>query len=231
MDYDDSTDSDNSCRDDPPKPKFMEPHEIIAKADPDTKVLILDGTRPPLCNLMALDYVDILDCWEWSPADDNIPDYEGPPGYDGPIDGPDCHICKKMIIPDDERISINKVVYKLIWKEDVKEQENDEEVGVLQCMFCLNFFHRNKCSFFLSHKTYLDKKLKKSWSCANCTPVFIPKGPVPKLSKREFLISLFKFVCKLAQKNECIFNVNLDDDLDVLKNIIKITNEVDFDNG
>ena len=241
MDSDDSLDSDDSWESEGtsdseeeivpilPIKKLLEPEEIISLATSDTKVLILDGSRPSLWNLMKLDYVDILECWEYDNEEDCPPE----PEYTGPIEGPDCHICGKVIIPDDYRISINKEIYTVIWKEDVKKEENIKEVGILQCVFCLNFFHRHKCSLFLSHKSYLNKKISKSWSCAKCTPVFISKlNPVQKCSKNELLVSVFKLMCKLADKTVRNFIVDLYDNRDVLKHIIQISNEFnDFDNG
>ena len=53
-----------------------------------------------------------------------------------------------MIIPDDYRISINKEIYTVVWKEDLKKKENAKEVGILQCVFCLNFF---QCCSLLDH--------------------------------------------------------------------------------
>jgi len=212
--------------------QFLEPQQIVDLATIDTRVLILEGQRDDtLCNFRKKKYEDfvnniIWECWESYHEEDL------PLDYSGPKIGPDCHLCGEEIIPDDYLITINGDIYKVIWKEEVKEEEHSEEVGMLQCVFCFNFYHRHKCSLFLSHTSYFGKKLAKSWSCPTCIPVFVPtKKNVQKISKSELLVSIFKFVCKLAQKEECSFNVNLDDNLDVLKQIIKITNEFDLDNG
>jgi len=212
---------------------FLEPQEIIALATNDTRVLIIDGRRDDdtLCNFRKHyeDYEDnvIWECWK-SYREEDLP-----PDYDEPKTGPDCHLCGEEIVPDDERITINGDYFTLIWREDVKREEDIKEVGILQCVYCFNFYHRHKCSLLLSHASYLSKKLSKTWSCANCVPVFKPKSKmILQKSYDKSLIKIFKFTCKYFDKNVCNIVVDFNLKVDVLNQFIHRISEFGvFDNG
>ncbi len=91
------------------------------------------------------------------------------------LPGPDCHLCGEMILPlgefmDHEDDKYNN--YEIYWRGDIDDK--DEDNGVLQCSYCLNYFHRRMCSLSMSDNSVISAYFKKSWSCPSCVPEFIP---------------------------------------------------------
>jgi hypothetical protein len=118
--------------------------------------------------------------------------YDGDYGGTG-IAGPDCYRCNKEICPEAERCVVDDISYNLLWKDDIREKEECDkgelEVGVLQCVYCFNLFHRFNCSLSMSKSSYIKAKSTRQWACPNCVPEFIP----------------FNF--KITKPNTVIFNL------------------------
>jgi hypothetical protein len=169
------------------------------------------------------------------------------PGSEENHDGPPCHICQKIIISHFIPVDLNNVTY---WycHEDMVEDKVEEtrpkkvakKFGLLQCVYCFNFFHRWKCSLSMNKKSYINKMLDRSWACASCVPVFIPraKNKAKKVNKQdkdknkvllEYLRKIFTELYKIG------FNMNMnvfvnDEYIDLL--IEKVDNVLElYDNG
>lgn len=217
----------------PQQRDYLEPADIIALADPITKVLILDGKEDhkTFYNLIKYDYVDNWSRWEENKTGELRHEQFGP----------DCHLCGEMISPDENIFSIYDNYYSIIWKDSAKEQDNDESVGFLQCVYCFNFYHRHKCSLSMTTEKYLDRKQSKSWCCVECAPIFYPMSKrifahknrfSAKYSENKLLINIFKFVYKFVNKNECNVIVDFNVQLDVFNQIFQTISEFGvFDHG
>jgi len=110
--------------------------------------------------------------------------------YDDGNIGPYCHLCNEVICPDEERCVLEGIQYNISWEKDIREdkkdcgnRKDDLEVGILQCCFCFNVFHRFNCSLTMSKTSYLNLKRTRQWSCPLCVKEFVPLVVKPKVCK------------------------------------------------
>ena len=160
--------------------KSITPNYVKTNANPDTKVLLLpgklsDGNHKPI--------IEFIEDWDYD--------------YDNDEFGPSCFLCNKEIIPDCEKCVIEDTVYSVMWAGDVKGYENgDDNVGIMQCCYCFNVFHRFKCSLSMPTSTYINMQLSKLWTCPLCVPEFRPSTKMSKnkpiISMRKLLVAVFK---------------------------------------
>jgi hypothetical protein len=127
--------------------------EIIKLADPITNVIILEGE-------MIEDRYDTiykgLDFQYWD-DDESL--------------GPECNLCRKIVADISNIFTHDGILYTIIWKGDLEDV--DKDFCSLQCIYCLNYFHRSDCSLSMSNSTYLNILKTKQWSCPLCVPEFI----------------------------------------------------------
>jgi hypothetical protein len=158
-------------------------------------VLVLAGSRFDRINKLFSDYWDCDDVFNWDPNDKYS------------YMGPECKLCKKTIFTEGINIVHNNISYWIyfdyshinvnensccdygIWKSS----RNQDYFGMLQCSYCFGFFHRNKCSLSLSHKSYYQALKSRTWACPICVPIFVPEV----LKQIELQIPLYDFLMKL----------------------------------
>ena len=115
--------------------------------------------------------------------------------------GPLCHLCNKEILPDGDAHTTDDIRFPVYWKADVSKCEKLKDYGILQCCYCLNMFHRNKCSLSMSYESYIAVLKSRCWSCPRCVPVFVPRPKIKNVIKcfsdHHLLIKIFKYFNKL----------------------------------
>ena len=133
--------------------------------------------------------------------------------YGGEI-GPDCDLCGKVICPDDERCDIDGTLYTLIWEADIKEKEMcinvlDLDVGILQCGYCFNLFHRFNCVLSMTKSSYLNSRRTGLWSCPSCVPQFVStKFERDRVIIQDWnLLYIFQRVLGMLQKYDPLYNM------------------------
>ena len=172
--------------------------EAILMANVKTNVIILNGS---MCDNNYNELYNNLEFQNWD-DDNNI--------------GPLCYMCDEEILPCEDFLICGETRYAVLWKNDVIDCGGKEEFGVLQCVFCFNYFHRKKCSLSMSDTSYLNVKNSKMWACAFCVPEFnLSKNneKKPKISADEFLVAVFKCLyqdVKYKPSNNVMPNVIID---------------------
>lgn len=84
--------------------------------------------------------------------------------------GPDCHLCGQGIIEDTNCFIYKGTSYSVIVKDFIVGSSWD--TGSLQCVYCFNYFHRNRCNITISDRSYFNIIYSKNWACPNCVPIF-----------------------------------------------------------
>jgi hypothetical protein len=168
------------------------------------------------------------------------------PGSAGNQDGPPCHICQKDIISHFIPVNQNNVTYWYCHDDNVTDKVDErydkkvaKKFGLLQCVYCFNFFHRWKCSLSMNKKSYINKMFDRSWACATCVPVFISRAKnkarkVNKLEEKKKL--LLEFLRKVFTELYNIgFNMNMNNFVsnDYIEMLVeKVDNVLElYDNG
>ena len=130
--------------------------------------------------------------------------------------GPDCHLCHQEIFDESEPCAISETVHTIVDMQDVLEDMNsdpfDKNIGVMQCNYCFNVYHRFKCSLSMSKTSYLISKWTKQWSCPTCVPEFIPcsskstKGIQTEATSASFKLEyIFKRILSLMRKYDPVY--------------------------
>lgn len=154
----------------------LTPQDIIILADPSTNAIILDG------HMDDDRYTEIYNNLQFKYYDDDE------------LFGPSCHVCKEEILASHETLVHDGNFYPIIWKDDLKH-DCPKDWDVIQCVFCLNFFHRNKCIMKMTNSYFLKLFRSKQWVCPTCVPEFVPSTPIIKFKK---LIDIDKLMNKLC---------------------------------
>jgi hypothetical protein len=119
-------------------------------------------------------------------------------------EGPSCSLCDTTIKSDICFLTYNNINYTVIYTEELlsTEQKPPEE-GELQCTYCLNYFHRNKCSLSMQNSTYLKFKILKTWCCPGCVSVFVPKTEpfqIKSKNNHAILVTVFECIYKMIKQ-------------------------------
>lgn len=147
--------------------------DIIKLADPITNVIILEGNVTEDRYLLIFRNLD-SEYWDDSEAF-----------------GPTCHLCDEEIIATQEKLTYNGSMYTVIWEDEVTSDEWDvdtkKRVNILQCVYCLNFYHKVRCNVEMSTNSYLHIVKNRQWACPTCVPEF-------KISNVNVLFNLKKAI-------------------------------------
>ncbi|CAL8133800.1 unnamed protein product [Orchesella dallaii] len=128
---------------------------------------------------LSEDAIDDYRCWDfpWSSEDDW--QWEN-------VDGPECFLCGKEAMADQQLMKYGGEMYRVIFKKHPPPRMilsssgsdsflrtiSNERKGFLQCAYCFNSFHRQKCILSLSDKKYYEFKCSNEWICPSCIPEF-----------------------------------------------------------
>lgn len=173
--------------------------EYLLRESSPANVLVLPG------DLEDEEYEDDYECLclgelfeSWGPDNENGNEIEF---------GPTCKLCDKMIIADRKVLIFRGTSYWIFFEGEASE---DEDWGVLQCSYCFDFFHRNKCSLSMTNYSYFEAQKNRSWACPKCVPVFIPyvKTGIKKFDSNHFLEKLFSLLSKI--RNVLIVEYNIE---------------------
>jgi hypothetical protein len=85
--------------------------------------------------------------------------------------GPTCGLCQKEVYSENEFIIAKGTRYFIYFEKDISFK--DFEMGMLQCCFCFEFFHRHGCSLTMSDMSYINKIKSRDWACPLCVPSFV----------------------------------------------------------
>jgi len=149
--------------------------------------------------------------------------------------GPPCNLCNDFILQDSKQILYNDTRYWIHLQEDEYVPEHPEiweRYQMLQCNYCLNFYHRHKCSLSMTDKSYWEIIKKRDWACPICVPAFVPQGisKTNRTKKRhrssdELLVKIVKLLSRI-----CI--VTKVDEISLYNRMYDIACDIfDFDNG
>lgn len=91
--------------------------------------------------------------------------------------GPDCHLCGQEIYDLASIFTYKGTIYNFLFKDDISDSEGYTwRDGMLQCIYCFNFFHKNNCNVSMSDYSYCKIFLSKNWACPTCVPIFKSKS-------------------------------------------------------
>jgi hypothetical protein len=188
-------------------------HRILKKSAVNN-VLIVPGKKSKRnveMQMLFTEYVDCLTLEYWVP--DNKPSIWGPP----------CYLCNEDIFYEGTSTVLSNERYEIFFENDTFYENdkctssNDESYqgqGLLQCVYCFNYFHRWNCSLTMNKKSYLQAIRNKTWACPTCVPAFVPRSKRNKAlifkSERNdmpvdnFLVKLFLWLLK--QSNFCLLD-------------------------
>jgi hypothetical protein len=202
----------------------MEKIYLILNDVPETNVLLLPGRSLDVKNKLFASYSDIMDM---------------------EIEKHSCKLCDKTIHHGALEIVYNDNRYWIYFESDLQNQVRDlqdlkEELdlqnlwcghleenfsGMLQCSYCLNFYHRDKCSLSMSDKSYFLALKIRTWACPTCVPEFLPNIHVSRvfeLPLHDFLSKLFSLLSKIST----VLNLELFmDNLSFYKHMITLAQE------
>lgn len=108
--------------------------DIAPLANTSTKIIVLDGMIDDWKNLY-----NTLDYTEWD--------------FDNSF-GPECHLCGDVILDFTSQAIHNGIAYTVIWKGDSLYRA--WTTGYLQCCYCFNYYHRNRCSLTMSDTSFFN---------------------------------------------------------------------------
>lgn len=145
-------------------------------AHPDTNIVVLDQD---MTQTLYWRIIDRTECDFWD--------------CDGAL-GPECNLCREEITSDRQKITISGIQFTLVFSDELESM--DEDSGFLQCVYCLNFYHRHNCNLAMSDLSYLSSVQHSAWSCPNCVPEFRPRS-LSNMTVSKFKIS--KLLLKLAK--------------------------------
>lgn len=130
--------------------------------------------------------------------------------------GPDCHLCGQSSVDVLYTITVNDVTICVIFKESLEGEANNwnikEEdrwkIGTLQCSYCFNFFHKNRCNISMSNDSYFNLRESNSWACPCCVPIFVSTSPrenTKNINYHNLLRKLAKILSPLINQsvNNC----------------------------
>lgn len=203
--YDDSDwedDDDGSTEDNvfnqlatPPNPtKSLE--EIILQryiplAHPETNVIILDGEEIGVEHPEHIELLRLLSYLDWDHTDSTKPD---------------CHLCGNEICEYFRSVfSHNGSIYTVIFKGET--EMDDPTAGSLQCMYCLNYYHRAKCNISISENSYFNIMRSRQWTCPTCVPAFVTMNNNKCNMYEKLLLKLAKILN--PQRDESIESTNI----------------------
>jgi hypothetical protein len=132
---------------------------------------------------------------------------------------PECKLCKEEIITEGHTTVHDGVKYTMYFIDDIckknQKYRNWEKTGSFQCVYCLNDFHRWKCSLSMSQNSYIETIKSRSWACPTCVPAFLPRAKnKAQIVKREnksmydYIISIFTLLnksCNIFDWDEMYF--------------------------
>lgn len=157
--------------------KFMSVDEAVMLAHPTTKSIVLTGG---MAHKENSEIYDLLDFEHWD---------------DDEAFGPDCHFCGQVIVEIAFPFTYKGTKYTALFQDDLAGSPDDS--GILQCVYCLNFFHKNKCNITCSDITFCNLFLSKDWACPNCVPDFISKLDTVLMNKQDNYKKLMRKLVKM----------------------------------
>lgn len=175
-------------------------------AHPDTNIVTLDQG---LTQTLYWKIVDRTECDFWD--------------ANGAL-GPECNLCNEEITSDRQKITISGVQFTLVFSDELESM--DEDSGFLQCVYCLNFYHRHNCSLTMSDSSYLSSVKHCTWSCPNCVPEFVHSNSnakvVNKFNTSKLLLKLAKILSPVLDEVLDLFATMSDCEIkEVMTSIVK----------
>lgn len=128
--------------------------KFLPLAHPTTKVIIVDGNMDD-CELYQYQNYELCD------EDERR------------AEGPECHLCGEAIVDINNPLTYEDTTYSIVYKDDLLA--DDWDYCALQCIYCLNFFHRNRCNVTMTNESYTHILLSKNWACPSCVPIFVSR--------------------------------------------------------
>lgn len=153
--------------------------DLVATANPATNVIIANGGMFDEMN-DAVNYFLEPEYWDYEEAE-----------------GPLCHLCGEGILDKSNILIYNGTTYTIIFKDDMKR--DDWRIGTLQCVYCMNFYHKNRCNITVSDYSYWNITSSKIWACPNCVPIFICETGMTDVVNCKNIINYNKLLLKLAK--------------------------------
>lgn len=182
----------------PERPKL---EDIIALAHPLANVVILNGNADDE-NYAAV--CSKLEHHDWDFNEEHDPDHDS---LDSP--GPKCHLCGQEIWDISNPVTVGETIYSVVFTEELANNtavfKNETTInsiwknGLLQCVYCFNYVHINRCNITISDNSYFNILLTKNWACPSCVPIFICNRNLHESvnAKQEFICG--KLFLKLAR--------------------------------
>lgn len=96
--------------------------------------------------------------------------------------GPECHLCGEDVYDYTNPITYKDSIIYIMFQDDLIEDFCWKD-GLLQCVYCFNYFHKNRCNLSMSAQSFFNCFLSKIWACPNCIPDFECKPKTVKPNK------------------------------------------------
>lgn len=183
--------------------------EILSLAHPITNVIITDGMLESYKNYNILKLLDSSTCFN-------------------KLTGPDCNICGQEVLDIAVHFMHNESTFTIYFEDDLDLEDGSWNLGVLQCIYCFNFYHRNRCNITISDQSYLNIVRSKVWACPSCVPSFVSSigSNVTNTTKgtnyEKVLLKLAKILNPLRQQSVEMINMSqIVEYIDVAFNLFK----------